>query len=355
MASKFLEAILPGLRDLRAPMVSGVLWAVFLAILYAEKIPDRSEATGLLEQIYRAAAVDSWITIVVGGILLFALGALTYSPSALLARITGDLTTRVEKRIRWAQYAQARLEELADNLASFNSQLAAFEADPANPDPTSDRRYAGMKNRCQEVEQRIETAKSAKGRWWIRETPEATAALGTPDLQAGAGLELQVVRAAQRAAMDAALSAAGVNAELEDASYWATDQDLELARQLVNDVTQNPLDAAQALDPDLYQVMDRDRAEHDVRIAMAVPAMAIGVYGAIQWTGWLGVVTATALMVFFQSARGRADEPSRVLRRIGDKSLRPAAVIQAEISGRDVVRGYLAKRGLEAQAAPRVP
>lgn len=50
-----LTALLPGLRDLRAPLASGGTWLVVIWLLWGRNLPAHDEATGLLKDIYTLA------------------------------------------------------------------------------------------------------------------------------------------------------------------------------------------------------------------------------------------------------------------------------------------------------------
>jgi hypothetical protein len=51
--SLMLTSLLPGLRELRAPLASGYLWLVALGLIVEPHVPDRAEATGLMASVYR--------------------------------------------------------------------------------------------------------------------------------------------------------------------------------------------------------------------------------------------------------------------------------------------------------------
>ncbi len=56
-----LSHLLPGLRELRAPLAAGYLWFLGFWILLGDRIPDRGEATGALKRMYELADVVSLV------------------------------------------------------------------------------------------------------------------------------------------------------------------------------------------------------------------------------------------------------------------------------------------------------
>ena len=47
-----LMNLLPGLRDLRAPLAAGYLWLIGLWLLLVDAVPSRSKATGVVAHVY---------------------------------------------------------------------------------------------------------------------------------------------------------------------------------------------------------------------------------------------------------------------------------------------------------------
>jgi hypothetical protein len=63
-----LASLLPGLRDLRAPLAAGYLWLLTVWLALAEHVPDRDEATtGLFSSVYR---LDDLVTAIGLGVAL---------------------------------------------------------------------------------------------------------------------------------------------------------------------------------------------------------------------------------------------------------------------------------------------
>jgi hypothetical protein len=50
-----LSYLLPGLRELRAPLAAGYIWLLSAWLLFHDDIPSRDESTGLLREIYELA------------------------------------------------------------------------------------------------------------------------------------------------------------------------------------------------------------------------------------------------------------------------------------------------------------
>ncbi|MDQ3724025.1 MAG: hypothetical protein M3376_13405, partial [Actinomycetota bacterium] len=50
-----LSNLLPGTRQLRAPLAAGYLWLVALGLALASEIPSRDDASGLFDDLYRGS------------------------------------------------------------------------------------------------------------------------------------------------------------------------------------------------------------------------------------------------------------------------------------------------------------
>lgn len=356
MGSKFLESFLPGIRDLRAPLVGGLMWLLFFGAVFGEEVPDRGDATGFAEQVYRATdAAGPWTSGLVASILVFVLGAMTQALSLGAANAVGRVVSRVQRHGRWREHAEARAAAIEGRIA----QATQAVADAARRRDSTDEKAPGRKQAEANVQQSVKTLedlrtskqkveKLRRKRLGIPESPESRALLGELENRAGEGLERLIVERARLAALDTEMGAAGSVADLEDLNHgWDDD---EQAKRLLDDVSANPLDAAHALDLDLYQIMDRDRAEQEVRIAFAPPVGALAVLAATRWSPWVLLVLIPATLVFVQSSLGRAGETTRVLRRIAHKGAQHPVIEEARIAGRTEYREFERER-LERERA----
>ncbi len=125
-----LTSLLPGIRDLRAPLAAGYLWLVTIWLVAAEHIPDEDEAKGLFESVYRlgdlVTAIGlgialSFVAYVVGMLSVTLFDAIVKTP----LRGTTDLTATslaargfISKRAKRSllQGTLSRLSDLREQL-----------------------------------------------------------------------------------------------------------------------------------------------------------------------------------------------------------------------------------------------
>jgi hypothetical protein len=75
---QFLTNLLPGLRDLRAPLAAGYLWLVSLWLLVADRLPEKTEATGALAAMFKLAdALGPVSTVIAASFAAYVLGAIS--------------------------------------------------------------------------------------------------------------------------------------------------------------------------------------------------------------------------------------------------------------------------------------
>ena len=82
-----LASLLPGLREVRAPLAAGYLWLVVAWVVLEPVVPQRAEASGVVASLYRAGDILSVLG--VGVALSFAaylLGSLSSSTLTPLLR-----------------------------------------------------------------------------------------------------------------------------------------------------------------------------------------------------------------------------------------------------------------------------
>jgi hypothetical protein len=91
-----LSSLLPGLRELRAPLAAGVLWLLALWFLAEPSLPTQDEATGLLASAYRLAEPLSALGLGAAlGFTAFLVGSLSvFVFSGVLRRLIPTTATR---------------------------------------------------------------------------------------------------------------------------------------------------------------------------------------------------------------------------------------------------------------------
>ena len=89
-----LANVLPGIRDLRAPLAAGYIWLLGLWLALEPTIPSRSQAGGVLGSVYELGDELSTIGLgIAASFVAYVVGALSTSlfatPSSGLARPRG--------------------------------------------------------------------------------------------------------------------------------------------------------------------------------------------------------------------------------------------------------------------------
>jgi len=106
-----LASLLPGLRELRAPLAAGYLWLLSIYLLIAPHVPSENEAHGIVENLYSlkdaATAVGlgvalSFVAYLVGMLSTGFLNPLLRAAPAWVVRVAGS------SGVRWALPARVR-------------------------------------------------------------------------------------------------------------------------------------------------------------------------------------------------------------------------------------------------------
>jgi hypothetical protein len=348
MLTRFVESLLPGLRDARTPLASGLLWLLFAWIILAPFIPLRVDATGFVKQFYDVTAeVGSGYAIAGVGLLAYVLG--------ILGGTAGDIVrnhvawwwrrgTAVSNWLNWQRSARRRRRTLNDQL---RTALAKATAAAGTPPETQLKRQAD--GHSAELSQ-IDAATVLLGAW-IKRTPQVQNVVG----RSGGSTKRDLYSVARKALYDAWEK--GVDGELQrrglDVQLHNFDDDsLQGYERLVDhELGSEPLDALRALDERLYQAFDRERAEREFRIAVMPPTIAIALHMAVTSTPWSYVVVGFASLTFVLTAIRHSEEAARVLNQLVLKALALPSLVAAERGGRLAVRDYLAQQKRPASAA----
>jgi hypothetical protein len=108
--------LLPGIRDLRAPLAAGYIWLVALWIALEPVVPDEDDAVGVLASFYRLADTVSAIGLgVVASFVAYVLGAL--STSVFSSWASHSRVVRALRRTRLCKPFSAQGREALDELA----------------------------------------------------------------------------------------------------------------------------------------------------------------------------------------------------------------------------------------------
>lgn len=359
MLTSLIDGLLPGARNLRPPLISGLLWALLLWILFADRIPEAEAASGWAAQVYQLGTAAGPIAIsIVLSILVFVVGSTLSGLAEALSAAIGRITLTLQRAIQWQRHARQARRELRRQAASLASQRqtadqAVATAGPT-PNVTSEPRLAmSLRQRHEQVLSHVASVDT--GRWkrlYIPDSAETRQALGNPPARAQEGLEGELVEIAWRQGLIAGEEEQNESVSQDDLFTYSsgmTPDDREFQAELGTD----PLDVIRALNESLYMELDRERAERDVRLAMATPVLAFGVYAAVTWSSWWLVFCALPLSFIVRYSFAASQERTRVLQLLRLHNLRTPALQEAYDSGRARVRSVLRRKRAEEEAKRR--
>ncbi len=261
-----LASLVPGLRDVRAPLAAGYLWMIVAWIAFEPAVPEREAAEGVLASIYRVSdvlsAVGVGVALSFAAYLLGSLSASTLTP--LLRRLFPRAWSRSTDqdvsvpRAPLSPQAEAALSLVVRNTRDqVMSSLALTDWDP-------DRFLAERTGR------RLFSAKDAAN-------PHAVG-------RAGHALIDELLN------RDAPVAYAGPGS-MEPVDVDAQ-RDLMLARAVLQDLDIVAQTRLLGRDQELYAEVDRNRAAVELRLAVIPPLLCLAIAVGARSSPWLLTVLA---------------------------------------------------------------
>jgi hypothetical protein len=340
MLMSFLQAFLPGVRDVRTPFVAGLIWLLFGWLLLADLVPNRVDATGFVRQVFE---ISGWlggsVVVAVFSVCAYVAGILGVTFAHVLRSV---LVTVASQPLRWLR-THARFQLLArQKRGQTRRAIRATTAKGEDP-----------KNLVAEIETFKRNERFAG--LWIRFTTESLNLVGPRRVHDEVTIEdaSDMAERALTAAFDKGAveelrqrGAEVSHADLKSAYVW------DLVEEVLVQLRHDPLDVLRASDEGLYQSFDRERSEREFRVAVMPPVVATCTYLAVllsPWA-WLGVVLASA--TFVQASTAESREGWRVLNQLVLKGFPSSSLSAARTRGKIAVRDHLAKRAATSAAPP---
>lgn len=351
LLQSIIDSALPGIRDARAPLVSGLLWLLLLWMLLAESIAPRSEASAFVEQALDVSQqAGAGQTLGALAVVAYVLGLLGVTLGQAVARGVAALSNLMGEgygvaSLSWQAHAKRQRLELNDAIRRAEAELNAASG--------SDREGAAKRSLDQATKRR-ETLAASELLWghWIRETPSALRLVGRGPQRGAWTLEklaeALIEDAWRRGAADELTRRnADIRLDAISGSRWELQERLYRA-----DLSDDPTSTLRAIDEGLYQAFDRERAERDFRIAVMPPvaAIAIVLVTALGQWAYAAVVLAGATFVAAAASRQSRDSAS-VLNQLVLKGRPVPSLVAAEREGRESVRDYFARVAEKKQKA----
>ena len=291
---RVLASLLPGLREIRAPLAAGYLWMAFLWLVLRTRIPGAQEADGIIGGIYEiSAAAGRPAVLAAVSFLAYVAGVLSAAVSGFLLALFSQSTATASIRVTEARRRAARLIRWLD---------------PARRRPF----YHGPTATTERFESPI--ALGQRGVRLLREVviERLTERLATEGLRPDDQVSEQLNRIIDKRLAD----------EVREALEQATDRSRPRAarRLLVEQYTDIdayvaalagdlPLLPARLLgrDQELYGAYDRLRAEAEFRASIALPMVPLACALTAQIDRlWLLALALPALLFAEAIIRNRA-------------------------------------------------
>ncbi len=267
-----LTSLLPGLRDIRAPLAAGYLWLLAIWLLLAEHVPERSEATGHVLSLYR---LDDVFTAVGLGVALsfvaYVLGVLSQGTvGGWLSRSGGGL---------WVYWGWRKRDQLTDQLGSMGHWVA----------------FGRISQRA--------------ARSLLRGTATRLSRLSD---------NLPSDRKLGKLLAEVSADVGGAQSEVPIPREWPDDPRDVLSIQLLSlSVLQESQDIASRLigkERELYTAQDRLESEAEFREAIVVPLLALTMIAAVaveSHDGWFPLVflggLSLAILIWGQAGASRRE------------------------------------------------
>lgn len=280
-----LASILPGLRQIRAPLAAGYLWLVVAWVALERSVPERDAADGVLASFYRAS--DLLSAIGVGVALSFA------------AYLLGSLSAGGMTQVLRLSFPRA-----------WHGSSDRFRTEPGGPrTPLSPQASAALRQIVRASQDKLISSLALTSGWdldrFLEEKLVTEGRGSVPHARSrteglGRWLSVRVSRLRfrrryQRPELIGPGSAEPVDIEVQRAS--------QLARAVLDDLDVVANTRLLGRDQELYAEVDRNRAEVEFRLAIIPPivalAAAVGARGglvALLVMLPIGVLFASALL-----------------------------------------------------------
>lgn len=322
MLTSLLESVLPGVRDVRSPLVAGALWLLLGWLVLAESIPPRDEAAGFVRQVFDLSrSAGPTTTLVVVSIVAYLIGVVNSTIADGIHRAivkVRAVSMPIIEPVRWQLHARRSRRQLRKRL--------------------------GLSSDARDVDQyktQMDALSPSMVGLWIRKSTAATRAAGpepwtnTPYEMAQRAVENAIEHGVHEAQLARQIDL--VHGQIQIAHEEYIDQ------LLTQDLGDEPSEALRAADAGLYQAFDRERAEREFRVRTMLPLTILAGYVGVE-IHVIGVAVAIlSVATFMVASCGETDARIRVLRVLTVKGAPLPALRAAETRGRSAVRSHLAK------------
>ncbi|MGE3843755.1 MAG: hypothetical protein AB7I50_19460 [Vicinamibacterales bacterium] len=317
---RLLEAVMPGLRDARAPLVAGLVWLLVAWLLAADYVPERTEARGFTRQAYEVSSVlGTGPTLTAVAIAAYLIGVLGVSLAQALSAAVASVhrwvvwqnRARLTRNLKQQDLAKATAQHadgIRQQLAQFSrAQIVSFASLPLR----RTRSVVSLVHGDQPTRARALAVTVAANAWH-------------------AGQQAEVERLKLPPAMC-------LDWDPETEAGWHVEELLD--KDLGGDISAT----LRALDETLYQAHDRERAEREFRIAVMPPVLTVCMYGSMTWTTLL-VPAALAAATFCRVSIAAVKQDDAAASAVLLKGIALPNLRAAERAGRMTVARFAKER-----------
>jgi hypothetical protein len=258
-----LGSLLPGIRDLRAPLAAGYLWLLAGWLLFHSRVPGRGEATGALDALYALDDATTSLGLAVAlSFLAYIIGSLSQAVSEWLVRVHEGLTGFLAPR-----------DTFYRGEFSLKSLLRAEPLSWSTRGLLADRAREAIRAVTEKIGQ-------DNDEWWLRNARNLGMATAVSYWVGRSGRLLKpwdevptsedIVAELKKGG---AYAAAFVHQDEPPWPLWAMDDDT-VAIALVGEL---PLVSRQLIgvEQDLFGNVDRIQSEAELRFAIALPLLVL--------------------------------------------------------------------------------
>lgn len=359
MFGSIIESLLPGTRNIRPPLFSGLLWTLFLWVLLHDDIPNEPQSHQFLSQALSiSATIGPFTTGVIGVAIIFSIGALMNAGASWVVARIGSASKYLHQRRRWQQHAHTTRRRIEAQIESFSEELSRIAN---HKDGGSNVKY--LESQIEELRGSLSSIETRLGGLVIRQTAPTTRVIRPPSDTSDRLVASRMISGIREESADSMLQSLDLQVDIpairggferRPRTLHIEPANENLAGDLLDELKPDPLDALRAADNELYLELDRERTEREVRLSIAFPATALSIMGVAVGSTWWGIVTILGIIVVLRYSAAQSGEAGRILRLMSIKGIETPQTRQAAILGRDDVRSYLGKNSAGEEGKPQI-
>lgn len=341
MISSLIDSLLPGTRSLRPPLISGLLWALLILVLYTESVSESTDMAG--QAFILISEINTLPVIVVISVLIWVLGVLSMAFTEFLSKAIAPVLSKINRWFVWKIHAYKKAKDLEQKLDKLQND---YETKSNDGKQSSGRNLEIINKKITELIDKIDQVKSSTTcGLWISENPSTSNILGKPTQHDRTfSICYNIVDGVMREAM---------HDEMQSFSDKKPTSSINMAtlgyeEMFLEEFEPDPLDALRGMDESLFLELDRERTENEVRLGISTPLLVLGIIGSLTWGYLFLIFSLFGTLLLSKGALDQSIERSRVINLVGLKGLQTPALRLAAIEGRNQLHRFLAEKQQES-------